>query len=303
MNTRFEQLADLPPGLAGAELVRPSLDWSGAPLLACSSRRGSVYSLSVRRYDGDRWREVLEVETPHVLPHVQLIPGDDVLVAGTRSFRDAEGIAELNASIYDPAGFERRRILLGDGIEDVQANALGEIWVSYFDEGTMGDFGRYGWGRLSPERWIEPIGGAGLVRFDLEGARQYEFAPPAGYAAATDCYALNVAGAEVWLCYHPGFPLVRIDAGRASGWQTGGIGADALAVSDARVLLHAGYGLHRGTCWVGQLGDDGTAEIASVEVTLPEGRRLSAARWVLGRGSALHAVDRTGWHRLELAGG
>jgi hypothetical protein len=41
----------------------------------------------------------------------------------------------------------RRELLLGDGVQSVQAMPSGVIWTSYVDEGI---FGRLGWSRGMP---------------------------------------------------------------------------------------------------------------------------------------------------------
>jgi len=300
---QFEPIADLPSDLVPDRLVRATVDWGGAPVLvhgAPASSRSEGAAVTVLRHDGSRWRTLLETETALVRPHAQPLPDGGVLLAGTRSLRAPDGRAELNGTVYDTAGTELRRVLLGDGIEDVQVTAAGAVWVSYLDAGTTGDFGSHGWGRLSPERWVEPVGTSGLVRFDLEGRREYELEPPPGESPAGDCFALNAGDAAVWISYHPGFPLVRLDGGGATAWRTGGVAADALAVSGNRVLRFAGYGVHRGTCWAGRLGEARELELEQVEVGLVAGVPLAAAHFVVGRHDALHAVTGNVWHRLEL---
>ncbi len=54
-----------------------------------------------------------------------------------------DGTYDLNGRVFGPDGALRREFLLGDGIQDVQTTAEGDIWVSRFDEGV---YGNLGWG-------------------------------------------------------------------------------------------------------------------------------------------------------------
>ena len=55
-------------------------------------------------------------------------------------------------------------MMLGDGIQHLQTTKSGEIWAAYFDEGIFGNLG-----------WRRPIGAKGLLRFNSDGKRVYEF--------------------------------------------------------------------------------------------------------------------------------
>jgi hypothetical protein len=252
---------------------------------------------TVIRWDGRRWTRGVTVPIGSDDIRVQPLPAGELLVAVHRSRRTPNGEAERNAAVYGPSGELRRRFVLGDGIEDVQSTAAGEVWVSYTLEGTMGDYGRYGWGRLSPEQWVDPVGYTGLVRFDAWGTRLQEFRPPQGLGLMNDCYALNVSARGAWACYHPDFPLVRVGVGEdAVAWRTGVPGVEALAVEGDEVLLYS----HRGgapRCWAARLGADRLEALAPVD-TLPAPAR-DAATWVVGRHGALHAFDARTWYRLD----
>jgi hypothetical protein len=103
---------------------------------------------------------------------------------GYTAFHHASG--KLTNRIFD----------LGDGSQDLQTTANGQIWVSYFDEGVFG----------------LGIGRAGLICFDSSGTpvfRYSDLAESQQLAFIDDCYALNViSDDEVWLCYYSDFPLV-----------------------------------------------------------------------------------------------
>jgi hypothetical protein len=300
----------------GARILRAAVDVLGRPLLATAPAAGLAdtlrvrptprppFPLSILRLEGTGWRHLGTVEVDLHAPHVQVLSDDRLLVVGSTSYRSVDGLVEANAVIFAPDGAVTARFTVGDGVEDVQTTAADEIWVSYFDDGTMGDFGRFGWGRLSPEVWIDPIGRTGLRRYDGAGTPLYEFAPPTGVETIADCVTLNVTpDGAAWISYHPRFPLVRIpDAGEAAAWSTDWDTVDALAVLDARVLYYGRFKGRRDTCRVAALGPGPTlTPLRSFEASLPHGRRLGNARWVIGRGAVLHAVDGRAWHTLTLA--
>lgn len=191
----------------------------------------------VLRHDGtNAYRTVLSDLTV-AFPYLQPLPGGDLLVVGARCHRFAGGTAERNAWVYAADGAPSREMVLGDGIADVQVTAKGAIWVSYFDEGILGNFG---WGGQG----APPIGATGLVhfdRFDAHGAKQWEFHPPPGLNVMFDCYALNVASDVVWAYYYTEFPLVRITPdGRTRGWRSEVPGATAFATDGRRSCSSAG---------------------------------------------------------------
>src|SRR5690242_11812802 len=100
------------------------------------------------RHDGTSWTDPTEISDVRLLiPRAELLPGGEILLVGKHSIRQADGSTDLNALVVGEDGSPKRRFLLGDGIEDLQTTPEGKIWVSYDDQGTMGDFGQHGWGR------------------------------------------------------------------------------------------------------------------------------------------------------------
>jgi hypothetical protein len=109
---------------------------------------------------------------------MQPIP-DGLLLAGSRcQFASTE--TAPNAHGFDFGGEPLRSVLLGDGIQNMQSTATGDIWVAYFDEGVFGNLG-----------WKHPIGSSGLIRFDAQGNQGYKFEPKLGLDMIVDCYAFN----------------------------------------------------------------------------------------------------------------
>jgi hypothetical protein len=190
----------------------------------------------------------------------------------------------MNALVFDAHGGVRE-FCLGDGIQHVQIDRLGRIWVGYFDEGV---FGNFGWGISGAS---QPLGAAGLVCYDQYGRATWEYSPSDGLEYIADCYALNVAEEYVWACYYTDFPIIRIDPqGRVDGWRTDLSGPRELAVEGTSVLSFGGYSGHRTDCVLLRLGKDRAEVRADVKLRLPDSVDLDKA-YVKGRGAMLHVVD------------
>src|SRR5437773_2388059 len=83
-----------------------------------------------------------------------------------------------NGDIWNSEGRLIGKILLGDGINNVQTSVRSEVWVGYHDEGVYG------------------AGEPGLACFDAAGKRVLSFADSVAdddrVPVIDDCYALNV---------------------------------------------------------------------------------------------------------------
>lgn len=224
-------------------------------------------------------------------PKIDLLPDWEVLIVASRCQRFRDGSHELNAKVYDHAGNLRREFLLGDGIEHVQTNAGGDIWVGYFDEGVYGNFG-----------WPVDgtVGAAGLSCFNSMGEHLWNFSPPEGFDHISDCYALNVSPENVWACYYTGFPLVRINASRqVRGWNNEYIsGAQSVVVKGEQILLYGGYRERATNCSLLRLSGDALDLVAEVSLKLPDNVDLSKAR-VIGRNDELHVFSDDEWYRFS----
>jgi hypothetical protein len=226
-------------------------------------------------------------------PLVQTLPSDDFLVVAPRCRRFKDGTHEMNARVYHSNGSIKCEFCLGDGIQHLQADSDGRIWVGYFDEGI---FGNYGWGSLGGAK---PLGNAGLVCYDRSGNKVWEFDAPSGFDSMADCYALNVGKGVVWTCYYTGFPVVSVDSGwHVRGWGTALRGVRELAVSGDSVLAYGGYGEHGTACKLLRLRDGRADEEAEVQLRLPEGVELHQST-VIGRGGLLHVFTGDEWHMFS----
>jgi hypothetical protein len=223
-------------------------------------------------------------------PVVQTLPNCEVLVASSRCHRWEDGSFELNAEVYGNDGRLRSEFCLGDGLEHVQADTQGRIWVGYTDEGV---YGNYGWG-------FEPVGALGLACFDVQGTRIWEYAAPSGAPPVSDCYVMNVAEDAVWACYYTDFPIVRIDSQfQIQAWRSDLSGPRQLAVAGEMVLAYGGYQDKANDCWLLRLSDEIAERVSEVKLRLPDGFDLNAAT-VIGRDKFLHVFANQLWFRFEV---
>ena len=275
--------ADVP--VVRAHDVQPG--WASFPV----TRTERPYDAAVLVHDGHEARRIVLRDEDIGHPLVQPLPDGDVLVVGTRCRRFADGTFERNARVYGINGELRRAFLLGDGINDVQASSTGDLWVAYFDEGV---FGNYGWGS-------EPVGSAGLLRFDAHGNKVWQFEPPDGFGPIDDCYALNVEAEAAWAYYYSDFPLVRIGSdGEPRAWRTEVAGAKAFAVGEGRVLFFGGYHPQRDRCTLWELADERLANPIDGRLVTPNGKPLGGDAAVIGRGPVLHAFTATAWYQVDV---
>jgi hypothetical protein len=199
---------------------------------------------------------------------VQPLPGE-LLLACARSHYKGPDDFEKNGRIYTRGGRFAREILLGDGVQSVQATSSGVIWTSYFDEGVFGNYG-----------WQSPVGASGLVAWDTDGNKLYEFEPRNGLDSICDCYALNVESEEdIWLYYYTEFPLVRLRRREIeSVWKMPLGGSSAFAISAGHALFRGGY-KDRDTYQLFSLGRSRKPELLSkIDLRDKSGRKLVAGR-------------------------
>ncbi len=220
---------------------------------------------------------------------VQPLPNELLLVCARSHYKGPDDF-EKNGRVYTREGRYAREILLGDGIQSVQATSSGVIWTSYFDEGVFGNYG-----------WQSPVGAAGLVAWDSAGNKLYEFEPRDGLDSICDCYALNVESDEdVWLYYYTDFPLVRLrHRAIASVWTMPLDGCGAFAVTAEHSLFRGGY-RDQDTYHLFSLGLGGKPELlATLELQDQNGGKLVAGR-VVGRGDAIHLVSEGILYRVDV---
>ena len=216
-------------------------------------------------------------------------PLQNGLLLGTRRCKYAGEATEANGCLFDNRGQLVGRILLGDGIEDLQTTTSDEVWVSYSDEGIYGNFG-----------WRKPIGNDGLLRFNLEGKICFRFEGAAGLGPIDDCYCLNVVSErEAWCYYYSQFSIVQIRDDRiAHYWACPVRSSKRLAVWGNSLAMQDGY---ESDDWrlLEVTGADVAVEEEAITFRTPEGLPL-AAKCARARGSAIWFVVGEDIYRFDL---
>ena len=209
------------------------------------------------------------------------------------------GCGPTKCKLFDDDCHKVGSFVAGDGIVDVQANNDG-IWIAYGDLGTTGDHGLHGWGRLSPEVWVDPVGYDGLVQFDWNGTRVGSITPPRPWLPMIDCFGLNVADDMVWACCYPGYPILRAKDDHVVGLTGLGGPVTAIAAKGSDLLLARVITGMRIRVWRARVSQRGLEEVAEVDFAL-DGEPISAVRRLFGRGSSLYAVTACAWYRASVA--
>jgi hypothetical protein len=224
-------------------------------------------------------------------PLVQPLPGGRTLIVGARCHWNPDG-PERNAIVVDADGSRVAAGTLGDGIEHVLTTPSGLIWVGYFDEGVLGN---YGWGGPGPA----PIGSPGIVRFTADLQVDWRYPRNADGGWLVDTYALNVDGESAWSSYYTDFPVVRIASDDVTTWCAGVRGVRALIMSGDRCALIGGYGPDSKRVLLGSLTPEGFVAEASGELALPGGAELGQCRLV-ARGDELHVFAENRWYKTTI---
>jgi hypothetical protein len=280
----LQKLCDIPPAPDRYSLVRRSVANDGSLLFLAAEPGGPKrFHLAVVRPNGS----LQTIELPEVdlsFPLVDIFPSGKVLLVGRR----CDWHDDLNGAVFDPKTASVSRILLGDGIERTYVDALGRIWVSYFDEGIFG-----GGGGPGPT----PIGAAGLICFSEAGERLWEYPEDDGMA---DCYALNVWNSEAVIFFYTDFPLCRITSDfKLAYWKPGLSGCHEFAISDNEVLFSGQYHDSADTAYLGRFETVETLATRRVRLTLPDGSPVPRGQ-LLGRGKHLYFFDTSAAYRASL---
>jgi hypothetical protein len=216
-------------------------------------------------------------------------PLNDGILLGTQRCEYAGEATEANCYLFDNGGQLVGRLLLGDGIADLQTTTSDEIWVSYFDEGIYGNLG-----------WRKPIGKDGLLRFDLQGKICFRFDGVAGLGPIDDCYCLNVVSErEAWCYYYTQFSIVQIRDDRiVKDWDCPVKGASGFAVWRDNIAMQSGYDSDD---WrlLNVTGSDAVAEEDAITFRTPEGTPL-VAKFARALGSAIWFVAGVDIYRFDL---
>ena len=310
---RFEKIADIPSVTDGYSVITKSVANDGA-LLFLSIEESGIEAVRETEASGagifpkTRMNEVKRfrlticransslqtIDLPELdltFPLIDVFPDGKVLIASPRCSWRGHDDYDLNGVIFDPKTAKMSRILLGDGINSAYVDALGRIWVAYFDEGVIGNFG---WRDPGPA----PIGDAGLVCFSEAGKKIWEY--PDSANRIVDCYALNVSGAEAAIFFYTEFPICRISNNfELAHWETQLRGCHQFAISKSAVLFSGQYHDPPDAAYLGQFGRDSRLSIQQVRLSLPGSSNLVDGQ-LLGRGKYMYFFDSLAVYRASL---
>ncbi|MCF6195941.1 MAG: hypothetical protein L3J50_04485 [Emcibacter sp.] len=171
------------------------------------------------------------VNEPYYYSDINFIDHERLLLVCARSGYKSPGNLFKNGRVYSLSGKFLKDYYLGDGIESVQVTKDGRIWTSYFDEGIYGDL---------------PDSKSGLVQWNNDGEKLFEFLPCDGLGSIDECYALNVETENTtWCYYYDGFPLVKIENNTIDTYWTIPVeGSKAFAIHGDNALFLGGYNDH-----------------------------------------------------------
>lgn len=242
--------------------------------------------------DGAGYRMLRELtEVTCSFPTVHGLPGDRILVVGSRAARRG-GTPDQNAIVFGADDRRSHSACVGDGVQDVCVTATGAIWVSYFDEGVLGNFGWEG-------QRVGRIGAAGLTRFDPDLRLRWTYPSP---GEILDCYAMTTTGEDCYVCPYTEWPILRIDRNdHVERWTNDIQGACAMLASGTQLALVGGH------------DDDEIDRVAVGSLERGQLRRAPAVGrlrlgdrpprefdTMLGRDAMLHVLADRRWYTLDL---
>ncbi len=172
---------------------------------------------------------------------------------------------------------------IGDGVEFLQCDGNGRVWVGYSDEGIANNDLNY------PE-----IGVRGITQFSMSGERS------GGYEGSDFCYcyALNVDRDVAWTTWDSGFALVKFAPDfREQRWTNGlsYAGFCALAVGSEFAVLAGGFGDDANNLVLVRLKNDRLKLLRVFDARNLLGIRNLRDSTVVGRGDVLHVICDDEW--------
>ena len=217
--------------IAHKELDYRIQDSSGASFAKTKPDEHQDYTI-LEIYQNESVSETLITDEKYNIHYVQKHPDGLFLLTCARSERRNSDDFDLNGRIYDANGRVWGEILIGDGVEDVQIDDDGNIWIGFFDEGVFGNYG-----------WDDPIGKHGLISMGISGQITYQYQPSGDLGMICDSYAMNVnSSKDVWICYYTDFPLVNLSKDTIRNhWVSPIHGSSAFAIGGGYVLMEGGY--------------------------------------------------------------
>lgn len=239
-------------------------------------------------FDGLTLSEQFEFSLESPFPALDQLPDGRWLIVCRRT------LGEANARLFDSDGRLLSRLMLGDGVQAVQCDAEGRVWVGWFDEGV---FGNEGW-RMPGREW--PPSSSVVAAFDTHGEVAWEPRYQPEHMPA-DCYALNVSDGVVWAWMYGAAQVQRLTIGDdPQTWIADAAGATAIAVQDDYLLVAGGYGPAFETIRLLKLAADGVAAtVATWNADLPA-RNSGLLCEIAGRGDRIHVITALEWRQWRV---
>ncbi|MFC9620706.1 hypothetical protein ACFTXM_12105 [Streptomyces sp. NPDC056930] len=229
--------------------------------------------------DGHVYETHLGAVQPH-RPRLDALPDGGFVLADARSKAD-----EQHVQVFDALGRPSWTFRMGDAIEHLLADASGDLWVGYFDEGVYGN---------------DPLSHPGLRRWNSAGEPLWSFSPGPGVMDMSDCVTLNVDGTTAWACPYMHYPLIEVRPdGTVRVRTTRMSGVRGIALDGERVAFLHGVS----TLTYGRLTEATVEpEQGPAQLVRPDGSAL-ANNGTVCRGTRIHVRERKGtdWWVLDIA--
>ncbi|MFD7710956.1 hypothetical protein ACFV6E_39265 [Streptomyces sp. NPDC059785] len=289
--TRLTGYARLPRPYRDRHVVHSTVDargrahWLVTDRPPQPGRRKPYDAVMVTVEDGRPYETHLSV-VPWRFTVFDVLPDGGFVVASTRS-----RTGEQHVQVFDALGRPSWTFRVGDAISQFLADATGDLWVGYFDEGVYGD---------------DELSFPGLRRWSGTGEPLWRHEPGPGHGDISDLYALNVADDAVWACPYQDFPLLEIRGDRVVRALRNPVhGAYALAVHGDRVVFLGRYRADRSEFTECRLTWDAVEPVASGPLVRPDGEAFDPRlrHHVVCRGPRLYLQEEpyTEWAVLDLA--
>ncbi|MFD2204949.1 hypothetical protein [Kiloniella antarctica] len=230
----------------------------------------------------------------HLDPIIDFFSDGSLLIADRRCQYRGVDDYDLNGMIYNPKTKEIRQFLAGDGIEQAQIDHNDNIWISYFDEGTIGN---YGWGNVNARPLADPIGKTGLNCFDSLGNIIWKF--DQADAFIDDCYAMNVTPQDTHIYYYSDFDFCTISENYQTSFFSPKLGGcETFAISGKYLLFDGQYEGDICKAYLIKKAGESFNSPIPVNLKLSHGEAFSEGT-LIGRGNKLHLFTKTDWFAID----
>ena len=288
------------------DLSAGQFDWTNPGAIQARYNASAQANICLWEFDGKELDSGIQVSVKARFAKVDRFSDGQWLVVDSRT----SGVP--NGFILSSSGDLCRKVLLGDGIEQIAIAPDETIWVGWFDEGVGGNTD---W-KMAGQDW--PPSSEGVGHFDRSGRFLPQRVYPENGDFISDCYALRVGPDAVWHCCYADFPIVGLyPSGDLRWWCNSICGATALAVDGAFALLAGGYGNDSSRLVLVSLEGSGTGEmarpIAEWQLPLTASKRsefvtqemvanhlFEAPTLLTGRGDTVHLIVGSNWFRYRV---